>query len=513
MSNILQKQRGVLALAAGLGAVAYFAVATISPVIAIACCFVPLIMVAVLRCPMIGFGVLTFLIPLERMQRFTDDSSDFTISVMRLLALGCFGALVIQRYVQKKTIRFDPLMLVYGGYLLFAVFSVFSSSDPAGAKRAIGTVFSNCLFFLLYYNFIEERRQIYTLLAIWMAANILAAGYSVYDWHLGSGRTGGIQTEVDPGAGVQTTENRWSTVWEDRAEWETLSGVTIRRSMGPTSHAAVYGINLIMTIPFFFVALNRYRRPAQQLAIWAVLALFGYNILLTNTRAVMLMAGIAGVLCIVVGLFRVRTPHVIALIIGMLLAVPAMPKDIKDRILDPSNYTVKNSSSLRVRLEYWNASREIFSEKWLSGMGVGNEVEVPKHMKSVSAEKTTVHNTYLQFLLEVGVFGWLIFFGFVGLLLHHVVQACRYFRRLGNHPLEVDILRAIIVAMVSVLMFGLQVDVFLFPLKGWWLLAMVGLVLYRWAERGTANASPSRVDGANPAKGLTSHAQLLPERA
>lgn len=495
MTGALAQKRNVLLAVAVLGAVAYLAIASYSPVIAIACCFAPAGMVAVLRYPILGFGLLTFLIPLERMQRFTDDSSNFTISVMRLLALGCLGALVLQRYLQRRTLRLDPLLIVYGIYLLFAIFSSLGTSDPAGAKRAIGTILSNGLFFFLYFNFIENRRHIYTLLVIWMGANVLATAYSAYDWHFGSGRHGGIQTEVDPGAGAQRTEDRWSTVWLDRAEYETLGAGTIRRSMGPTSHAAVYGINLIMTIPFFFVALNVFRRPWQQLALWALLALVGYNILLTNTRAVMLVAAIAGVLCILTGLFRVRVPHVLVLIAGLIIAVPVTPQDIKDRMLDPSNYNLENAGAMRVRLEYWDASREILSDKWLTGMGVGNEVEVPKHMQTVTTDKTTVHNTFLQFLLEVGVFGWLIFFGFVGILFFYTRRAMWFYRD-RDRPLETDILRAIQVAMISVLIFGLQVDVFLFPLKGWWLLAMIGLILYRWGARELREEG-----GAQPAVG------------
>lgn len=508
MTGTVDQKRNVLLVAAVIGAIAYLVIASYSPMIAIACCFAPAGMVAVLRYPMLGFGLLTFLIPLERMQRFTDDTSNFTISLMRLLAIGCLGALVLQRYLQRSTLRLDPLLIIYGIYLLFAIFSSLGTTDPAGAKRAIGTILSNGLFFFLYFNVIQNRRQIYLLLVLWMAANILATVYSAYDWHLGSGRHGGIQTEVDPGAGAQQTEDRWSTVWLDRAEYETLGTGSIRRSMGPTSHAAVYGINLIMTIPFFFVALNVFRRPWQQLALWGLLALVGYNILLTNTRAVMLVAAMAGVLCIMTGLFKVKVPHVLALIAGLLLAVPITPQDIKDRMLDPANYNLENAGAMRVRLEYWDASREILRDKWLTGMGVGNEVEVPKYMQTVTTDKTTVHNTFLQFLLEVGIFGWLVFYGFVGILFFYVRRAMWFYRE-REQTLEADILRAIQVAMISVLIFGLQVDVFLFPLKGWWLLAMIGLILYRWAAKELheeSGADPASAESAERPRALPKHA-------
>lgn len=499
MTGVWRHKQGLLVAAvAALGAVAYLAVATRSPVIAMALLMAPLGALAVVRQPWIGMGILTFLLPLERMQRFTDDSSDFTISIMRLVALACLGALVIRRYAEKRTIRFDPMMVLYGGYVIFAFLSLFHTTDPGGTKRALGSILANCLFFLLYFNYLERRRDIYLVLIVWMAATVLATAYSALDWHFGSGRTGGIQTNIDPGAGAQTTEDRWATVWEDRAEWESLGGLALRRSMGPTSHAAVYGINMIMAIPFFFVALNVFRRTWQQIAIWGMLALLGYNVLLTNTRAVMLQAAITGVLCIAFGLFRVRTIHLLIGLVGLCAALPLIPEDIYNRILDARNYSLDDSAAMRVRIEYWKASQEILADHWLTGMGVGNEQEVPKYTATLAAEKSTVHNTFIQFLLEVGVFGWLVFYGFVFLMFFYGRKAMLYYRARPDWSVETDILRGVQIAMISVLIFGLQVDVFLFPLKGWWLLAIVGLVLYRWAALDVARTGrtcpPERQD-------------------
>jgi hypothetical protein len=483
-----EKNSWLLAILVAIaGASIILGVSSISPKIAIVISLAPLGGLAILRYPFLGMIVLTFLLPLERMQRFTDDSSNFTISLMRLVALASLGVLIVQRYMQRRTIRLDLMMILYGVYVLFAIVSIFHTTDLSGTKRALGTTLSNCLFFLLYFNYLEKRKHIYLVLVVWIAANILAATYSAYDWHLGSGRTGGIQTEIDPGAGAQTTVNRWSTVWEDRAEWESLGGMSLRRSMGPTSHAAVYGINMIMAIPLFFVGLNYFKRSWQQIAIWGCLALLGYNILLTNTRAVILQAAITGVLCITFGLFKILTVQILFGLIGLASALPLVPKDIYNRILTPSNYSLKKSAAMRIRIEYWKASTEIIADKWLTGVGVGNENEVPKHVKTITAKQSTVHNTFIQFLLEVGIFGWIIFYSFVGLMLFYARKASQYFRTKEGWKLEADILVGIQISMISVLIFGLQVDVFLFPLKGWWLLSVIGLVLYRWAARDQQN--------------------------
>jgi hypothetical protein len=436
----------------------------------------------VLSCPAAGMAVLTFLIPLERLQRFTSDTATFTISVMRIVAVMCLAALLLHRMLQKRSLRLDKWMFLYGGYVVLGLLGMLHTSDPDGAKRALGTILANVLFFFLFFNYFERRSQIRFIILVWLAANLAGEAYSAWDWHFGSGRTGGIQSAVDPGEGAQQAANRWSTVWQDRAEWETLGGLTVRRSMGPTSHAAVYGINLIMTIPFYFWLLGGCRKRWQQIALVLCLALTGYNILLTNTRAVILMAAGTVGLCLGFGLFQLRKAHLMALLMGAVLVFPLIPRDVYRRALDPRNYSSERSAAMRVRFGYWKAGLRIFQEHFLLGVGVGNSKVVPEYTRSLAAEETTVHNIYLQTALESGILGWLCFFGFVAAVFQAARRAARALRDRDDWREEYRLLRAIQVAMIAVLIFGFQVDVFDFPLKGWWLMATIALVINGWTR-------------------------------
>jgi O-antigen ligase len=449
--------------------------------------------VLVLSYPAVGMTMLTFLIPLERLQRFTSDTATFTISVMRIVALMCLAALILHRIFQKRPLRLDWSMFLYGGYVVLALAGILHTSDPDGTKRAIGTILANCLFFFLFLNYFERPSQIRFMILIWLAASLLGEAYSVYDWHFGSGRTGGIVMQIDPGYGAQSAANRWSTVWQDRAEWETLGGLSVRRSMGPTSHAAVYGINMIMTIPFFFYLMSRYRKFWQQALLILCLALTGYSILLTNTRAVILMAAGTVLVSLWYGLFKLRKGHMFALVLGFLIILPFIPRDIYNRVLDPKNYSSERSAAMRVRFAYWKAGLTIFQEHFLLGVGVGNSKVVPEYTRLLSAEETTVHNIYLQTALECGIIGWLCFFGFVAVIFHAARQAARWLRDRAEWREEHQILTAIQVAMIAVLIFGLQVDVFEFPLKGWWLMATIAIVLHGWARSLRRQSRPGEV--------------------
>ncbi|MGS0758195.1 hypothetical protein ACVBEH_27975, partial [Roseateles sp. GG27B] len=107
-----------------------------------------------------------------------------------------------------------------------------------------------------------------------------------------------------------------------------------------------------------------------------------------------------------------------------------------------------------------------------TGIGVGNQLEVPKRIHFISAEETTVHNEFIFTAMEVGIFGWLVFFGFVALM-YAAARRAQAMAAACSAPdgLNADFFIAVQVAMVATLVFGAQVDVFHFPLKGWWLLA------------------------------------------
>ena len=434
-----------------------------------------------LRYPEVGMIALTFLIPLERMQRFTDDSSTFTISIMRLVAMGALASLALHHIFARKSFRIEPVIFPYLLYTVVIVGGFFWSTELDSLKRSLGNIAANILFFFLYTNFLKGKRVMHLIIATWLTASSLSCLYSIIDWHFGSGRTGGVNTEIDPGMGMQSVENRWSTVWEDRAEYETLGGKSARRSMGPTSHAAVYGINLTMAIPFYFYFLSRARKPTLQALLWVCIGMLYYNILLTNTRAVFLIAGIAGAFCLLYGLFKPKTYHVLAALLALTIAIPNIPEDIYNRVLDVSNYSTEKGAAIRIRLEYYKAAGDAIAQYWLHGSGAGDDTVIPRLLNMKTAPRTTVHNIYLQTLIEAGIFGFFFFFFFVAAVYYLAVRAGRRWRTLPNSTDQVNLTKAIQASMLCVLIFGLQVDVFLFPLKGWWLLVCLAVVLDREA--------------------------------
>lgn len=440
-----------------------------------------------LRYPDLALYVLVALIPIERFGRFTDDNTQFTISLMRIMGLVTVGVLLTHRFLRQRPLTFGPAFWLYAGYVAVGLLSIVYTNDMLGTVRGASTIVGNLMFFFVVVNMATTRKHIFISLIIWLTASIAIGMYTVYDWHFGSGRseTTVMQGSDDPGKGVQTTENRWATVWTDQAELDALGGKSLRRSMGPTSHAVVYGINCILTVPFLLYLLRLPIGLPWKCVSIASLALIGYNVLLTNTRASILLAGLVGLLCVVFGLVRLRPGQAIAVILVVLASIPFIPQDIFNRILDLSNYTFEQSASLRIRMEYVEAGLRAAADNWLYGSGLANENIVPEYLNtwSTAPARTTVHNEYLQTLMEVGVIGSLFFWAFVILLFYYAFSAARNFARQPGMAQERWFMVAVQIAMIGTVIFGLQVDVFHFPLKGWWLLAGITVTMYRFSYR------------------------------
>jgi O-antigen ligase len=235
----------------------------------------------------------------------------------------------------------------------------------------------------------------------------------------------------------------------------------------------------VMTIPFLFYFLREATSAPRRLAILIGLGLVFYNVLLANTRAAILLAALVVVACGLRGLFRLGVGGVVLAAIGVVAMLPLVPDAVYERVLDPSNYSYERSGTLRIRLEYWEAGLEVARDHWLTGIGIGNQNVIPRYLGGDGPVATTVHNDYLMTLMEVGLAGALPFFGFVAIVTGAAFSAARRLRADGGMASRYRFLAACQISLVAVLIYGLQVDVFHFPLKGWWLVAGIAWSLWR----------------------------------
>lgn len=419
-----------------------------------------------------AFYATAAVIPIERFGRFTPDSAMVTFSLMRLVGSLALAATFVALWRLREPLRLGPAVWLYTAYAGCAALTLAWTSDWLGTVRAMGAIVGNLMFLVLVMNAVRDMRIARIAIAVWLASSVAAGLYTIYDWHLG-GEAGITEFEIGE------SENRFSTTFDDVSEWEALDNP--RRAAGLTSHSAVYGINLLLTVPFFLWLASTARARWAQAACWAGLAIVGYNVLLTNTRATILLAGVVLVASGAVGLYRLTPRRVAAGLLLALAALPFVPSDVYERVLDLDNYSVERSGTLRIRFDYWNAATEVIGEHWFGGVGVGNQQEVPKRLKTVGPKETTAHNEFLQTMMEVGVLGFAAWLGFIAYTFVVAVRSARQRAAVpGDDPAAPAaplLFRACAVATACTAVYGLQVDVWHFPLKGWWLAAGIACAL------------------------------------
>jgi hypothetical protein len=340
---------------------------------------------------------------------------------------------------------------------------VFYSRDFIESVRAFAVLGGNLVFLFLIINTVRSWPLVKLSVQLWLLASVLVGLYTMYDWHFGN---------VLESARIGISQTRYDTAYSDHSEYTELR--VVKRAMGPTSHPSVYGINMILTIPFFFHLLRSHQRILWKMACWGGLSIVLYNIFLTNTRATLAGALIALVFSAFFKLYRIRLREILALGILFALMLPLIPEDVALRLMNVSNYTVGHSRTLAVRMDYWQTFLKIAKDHWLGGIGVGEKITIAEHVTNADApSKTSVHNDFMATFLDVGIFGWLFFIAFLASILRTTRKAALRYKALPNGMEPYWFLSATLVATLSTIFYGLQCDVFHLPLKGWWL--VVGL--------------------------------------
>ncbi|MGB8472932.1 MAG: O-antigen ligase family protein [Candidatus Acidiferrum sp.] len=442
-----------------LGTLLAVAAARTSPVMGLIIGVGVLVTVAAFVFPDFALLLTVAVIPLERIGRLTPDSSEYTMSFMRIVGVIALGSFLLHAMLHKWKLKFGSAFLLYFLFCAWAITTVFFTSDQLGGVRAASAILGNLLFFFLIVNMVRNWRMARYAVAVWLIASVAIGIYTVYEWHAGSYRV------AEQARGL--TSSRFLTVLKDKSEWADLSEVD--RALGTSSSPAVYAINMILTVPFLLYFFRSARGWLWKAAALLACLIVVYNVLLTNTRAATIVVAGVVVLCFLRKLVKVRPKAILAAALFVLVLLLSSPGAVYKRVLDLANYTYSRSGTLQVRMEYWKAGAKIIEEHWLTGVGFGNQLVVPALANVEGPDHSTVHNEYLETMIETGIFGWLVFFGFVAYLLYMSFAGAGLVRR--RDPERYWFLVACQIAMISVLVYAVQVDVFHFPLKGWWLVA------------------------------------------
>lgn len=433
--------------------------------------------------PPFAFIVMTTVMPWQRLGRFTKDSAAYAISLSRIFGAVGILALIIHALIRRWKLKFGLPFYLFAGYTVIAAASVTWALRPGDAKRDALRIFGNLLFFFLMVNLVTSMRLVKLAVAAWLLSTVLTCVYTTYDYYSPS------IPEVKYSQ-MGTTQDRFTAVLTDNSEIQTI-GHAVKRAYGPTEHPTLYGLYLTMTIPFWFFFMRiKKNQPWFKLLLMGCLVLVTFNILLANTRAVILLAiGTYGY-CFLRKLIDQRWRMAGLTFVLLLVAIPFIPKGVYQRALNPELYTEAHGAGIRARFLLLDKSFVLVQQHWLGGVGAGNQAILPHMIKRELVGNPTpaglragAHDDFVQTLVETGIFSWLFFFSFVALVTWSSFKAAWYFRHWEETEEHYWLMIACQTVMVGILFFALQTEVFHLPLAGWWFSAALSVAFLDQARR------------------------------
>lgn len=485
MSTLTAGHRGrhlVPAIAGLTGGPFFVALASLSsPFAAAAAVAASVLAGAIVIWPSLGFFLTAAVVPLERIGRLTDDSSMYGFSLMRAVGLITLAGVLLHRMLLRQPLKVSRPLVLYAGYVAVGLLTLSYTTDWAYGVRAAAAALGNLMFLFVVTNVVRSTGQARTAIVCWLAATAAIGIFTIYQWH---NPAAVISEDRFQSTGERTGDERFSTVLSDKSEYQLLDETP--RALGSTSHPAVYGINVILTLPFYAYLFRTERTRWMRAVVLLGGAVACYNIVLTNTRAAVITLGVALTLIVVTGLVRLSVRLILAGAVVAALCLPLAPASLYNRIFSASSYTVAGSDTLRARFLYWTEALSILTDgnNWAFGIGLGNQSELPRRLSAriYMPPNSTVHNEYLQSLMETGFAGYALLIAFMASLYRRCVNGERQQRMGGDHA-TADIMAAARVAFLCVLFYGTQVDVLHFPLKGWWLAMGLAIVVSEMTTR------------------------------
>lgn len=305
---------------------------------------------------------------------------------MGLVALTSWCALcwVMKLISGKRTLKIEPVdvwIMVFG--IIYLAGGIISAGRTASFKHSI-VFFDFLLGYFMMANLIRTGVWVKRCAVAIVAGSALVSLYGVYEYLFG------------------LTE----TIWQDTEMFENISGRVVS-TFGNPNVLAEY---LLLTIPIALSLVFAAKKGWKKLASFGVFGVGMICLALTWSRGAWLGLIIAGLIYLL--MLNHRT---LLLIFGGIFSLPFLPYLLPQSII--SRFTsignlADTSTSYRVNI--WKGALNIARDFFISGVGTGNQAFVtvyPKYSLAGIEGAPHSHNLYLQLLVELGIFGLLLFIG------------------------------------------------------------------------------------------------------
>ena len=306
-----------------------------------------------------------------------------------LLLAGLVALSFIFARLRSRDLGLQPA--VPGPVVVFmiaiAVFTLISVT-PAGSMRDFGTHLLSFGLFIVLINQLKSKNALHAFLLCALAAAFVVSLYGIYQFVIG------VPVE---------------SAWVDAAQHPTLR----TRAYSFFGNPNVLSEYLIMLIPFGLAlawSARDYRKKALLLALTGSLAL---SLVFTFSRGGWMGFAIGLFLFFLLREKRIFVFMLLLLLVLLLAGAAFMPDTVLQRIATIGS--TRDTSNL-YRFQVWREALLIIKDFWATGVGFGYlafRKIYPYYMLSRTKLPFHVHSTYLQFLVEMGVGGFLVFVWFI----------------------------------------------------------------------------------------------------
>lgn len=298
----------------------------------------------------------------------------------------------------RRTLRLDFGDRAVGLFMLmFALGGVFSVTPIQSLKSALVYV-CFMLGYFLCVNLIRDAQWIRRCITAAIGGGLLVSLYGIYENYFGL---------------AQTT-------WQDEEMFEDISGRVVS-TFGNPNVLAEY---LIMLIPVALAALLLSRSVKQGIPRFLLLGATSLCLVFTWSRGAWL-----GLLISLVLFALIYSRRSMIIIIAGVCALPFMPFVLPQNIITRfTSIGNMSDTSTAYRVNIWRAVTDMISDFFGGGIGVGGSAfsEVyPSYSLAGIESAPHSHQLYLQILLEIGIFGLLVFLGAMIIYAQRSFTFCR----------------------------------------------------------------------------------------
>jgi len=296
-----------------------------------------------------------------------------------LMVAGIWGSallwLVHKVMVRDFSFRASSAMLPLAAMLLIAVGATVQSVDRGSSALNLVFWVSAAVLFVLMVNMVRNTRDAAVFLGPVLIGACLMTLWGLY------------QVKYPP---------LIEEAWVDPTEGEVIR---VFASMKNPNYLAEY---LLLSLPPA-IALW-FQHPRRRLEMALIIGAMGLTLVLTGSRGGQLAFAIALALLVLM-----RFPRwTVLLVLGALVVWQVAPASITNRLM--TAFSAQHTSN-QYRINVWLGVLSMVKNYWALGTGLGAEAfgRVYQQFMLPAARAAHAHNTYLQMLAEMGVFGFLFF--------------------------------------------------------------------------------------------------------